>query len=289
MSAPLTRKVLAVRCQRGLALIAVLWTVAALSIIVTGVVQTVRNEVQLVTATRQTTVAGALGDAAIQLVLQELVTRTTRPSQLEIVNVSYQGQDITVQVMPLNGLIDINKAPEPLLASLYTVAAGLAPDAAAALAQATVETRTRKEGSRPEEGFEANEDLLRVPGLTYTAYANIARLITASQPGSGRVNPMAAPEGVLTVLAGGDVARAHRIAADRDAGIAGIDTTTLATAFIDRSTTQRFRLQARVPLPDGMAVLISRSVDMNSDTDSGLPWRTFQVEQQMDAAPAPSN
>ena len=50
--------------SHGVALIAVLWIVAALTIIVTGLSRTVRDEVHLVASARQSVVAQALGDAA---------------------------------------------------------------------------------------------------------------------------------------------------------------------------------------------------------------------------------
>lgn len=70
---------------------------------------------------RQGVEASALGDAAIQLVLQDMVSRTVPISHLSQVETIYRGVSMVVQVMPLNGLIDINGAPVPLLASLYAV------------------------------------------------------------------------------------------------------------------------------------------------------------------------
>ena len=276
--------------QGGMALIAVLWMVAALGIIVTGMVHAVRSEVGLVSGARQLVTGAALGDAAIHLVLQEMAVSTDRPKRLQSVQVMYQGQAVSVQVLPLNGLIDINNAPQSLLASLFAHAGKVGPDAATALAQATIETRTQKGGSGQAEGFEANEDLLRVPGISYALYANIADLVTASQPGSGRVNAMAAPEAVLAVLAGGNVDRAGSVAASRDAGDIGTDTTTtLNSEYTDSAVSQRFRLQARVLLPDGAALLVSRSVDLSDDVKGGLPWRTFQTEQRLEPKPGKGN
>ena len=270
--------------ERGLALVAVLWLVAALSLIVTGLVASVRSETRLVSGAREGVVAGAAGDAAIHLVLQGMAAEPQPVSRLAQVQVPYRGLAIAVEVMPLNGLIDINQAPKGLLAQLFAVAGKVSPDVAENLAQSVLETRSAKGAGGRERGFDAIEDLLQVPGVDYDAYANIARLITADRPGSGKVNPMAAPEGVLLVLAGGDPARAASVAAGRDAGQAGVDTTTtLATEFTDNATTRRFRLTARVPLPQGTAVLISRSIDMGDGAQDGLPWRTFHVEQRLDA------
>ena len=271
--------------ERGLALVAVLWLVAALSLIVTGLVASVRSETRLVSGAREGVVAGAAGDAAIHLVLQGMAAEPQPVSRLAQVQVPYRGLAIAVEVMPLNGLIDINQAPKGLLAQLFAVAGKVSPDVAENLAQSVLDTRSTKSANGRERGFDAIEDLLQVPGVDYDAYANIARLITADRPGSGKVNPMAAPEGVLLVLAGGDPARAASVAAGRDAGQAGDDTTTtLATEFTDNATTRRFRLTARVPLPQGTAVLITRSIDMGDGAQDGLPWRTFHVEQRLDAA-----
>lgn len=278
------------RSQKGMALIAVLWMVAALGIIVTGMVHAVRSEVRLVSGARQLVSGAAVGDAAIHMVLQEMAVSAEPPKRLVTVNVTYQGQVVAVQVLPLNGLIDINNAPPALLASLFANAGKVGADAAAALAQAAVEARTNKGPTGQPERFEANEDLLRVPGMTYTLYANISDLITAAQPGSGGVNAMAAPEAVLAVLAGGNMDRAGSVAASRDAGGVGTDTTTtLNSGYVDNAVTQRFRLQARVPLQDGAALLVSRSVDLSDDVKGGLPWRTFHTEQRLEPKPGRGN
>ena len=59
------------RTYNGLALVAVLWIVAALSIMVTGAMHSVRSELRLVSHVRQSVEAAAKGEAAMQLVLQE--------------------------------------------------------------------------------------------------------------------------------------------------------------------------------------------------------------------------
>ena len=274
------------RTQKGMALIAVLWIVAALSILVAGMSQAVRVEARLVSSARQIVVASALGDAAIHLVLQAMVASAEPLTRLATVQTRYQGLEIAVQILPLNGLIDINSAPEPLLARLFVLAGGAAPADAAVLAHAAVELRAARGAQGRAQGFEAQEDLMRVPGLDYDLYANIAPLVTADQAGSGRVNPMAAPEGVLAVLADGNVALAASIAAERSAGGSAIDTTTLTGDYIDSAATRRFQLQARVPLPDGGWVLVSRSVDLRAAAQGGLPWRTFRAEQRLEPRPS---
>ena len=267
------------RHQQGIALIAVLWIVAALSIIVTGVVHSVRSEVRLINHTRQAVEGLALGEAAIALVLQDISVRPERLTRLTQMDVAYLGHAMQVEIIPLSGLIDINSAPEPLLTSLYTVAGAKDAAAAAALAEATVQVRSQRDARGREKGFEAAQDLLRVPGFDFDLYARLSPLITAEAQGSGgKVNPQAATKEVLTVLAQGNLALAGDLDMQRASGGADIDTTRLNAPFIGNLASSRYKLQARVALADGMQVVVSRSIDVRPDSRTGLPWRIFNAE-----------
>ncbi len=277
------------RSQAGVALVAVLWIVAALGILVTGMVQAHRDEIRLVSAARQTVQGSALGSAAIQQVLQGMAARTVPLTRLSRVEVSFAGQPMTVEVMPLNGLVDLNRASEPLLAALFRVAGKLAPDPASALAKALVAARTPGPLTQRGPRFEAIEDLLQLPGVDFGLYARLSPLVTTDAMGSGRINAMAAPEGVLLVLSDGDDARAARIAADRDGGGPGVDTTDLPSQLIDTVATTRFRLVAQVPLPDGRRLLSSRWVETGKASPDGVSWRIFQAEDRFAPTPATMN
>lgn len=274
--------------QTGIALIAVLWLVAALTIAVTGISHSVRGEVQVVAAGRDSVQAQALGEAAIALTLQQLVVRTPLPSY-QRQPVSYQGHSIMVEAAVLNGWVDLNKAELPLLEQVYRVAGGLPPQAALSLASATVQARTRRDAQgRPLE-FEAVQDLLHLPGVDYDLYARLAPLLTTDARGSGRVNVWAAPLQVLTVLADGNIARAQALHTRRlqsNQSNLGMDTTAFAGAFIDQATNTRYRLQAQVPLADGAVAQITRDVDIRPDTRVGLLWRMFRAEDALHLAPA---
>lgn len=263
-----------------------LWIVAALSILVTGMSYAVRDEIRHVAGARHAGEAAATGDAAIQLVLQEIVgSPAARPTRLVRVARNFREQAVEVEVMPLTGLIDINNAPEPLLASLFTVAGQMDAAAATALAQAIQELRSQpaRTGAR-QRAFEAPEDLLQVPGVDYPLYARIAGLVTVDGQGNGRVSPLAAPMDVLLVLADGNLANASRVAAARDAGREDVDTTTtLNSTYLGTGRTSRFRLVARVGMPDGRKALVSRTVDLEDGTREGLPWRTLQTQRSIEA------
>lgn len=274
--------------QHGMVLVAVLWIVAALTVLVTGITRSVREEARVVALARQGVEAGAVGDAVIHLVLQEMALQTTSITRLTRLSVAYRNTPVEVQVMPLNGLIDINNASAELLSALFVQAGGQPVAVAASLAKATIETRGRLDARNQPERFEAPEDLLRVPGVGYDLYAKISDLVTADLRSGGKVNPLAAPAPVLVVLAGGNAANAARIAMARDAGQEGIDTTALDAGLIDNSSVRRYRIQARLPLSDGMWLRVSRSVEMDVRGRGGLPWYTFHTQRGFEPSPRKS-
>ncbi|GAB4090691.1 type II secretion system protein GspK [Hydrogenophaga soli] len=265
---------------QGLALVAVLWLVAALSIMVTGLIRNLRGEIHIATHQRQSVVAGALADAAIRLWLQEAASRKLSVDRPMASFVNVFGQSVKVVAQPLSGLIDINHAPEPLLAALYQHGGGLSADMAAQLAHATVETRTRPDAQGRPEGFDAPEDLLRVPGVSYPLYATIARLVSANLSGGGRVNAQSAPLPVLAVLAQGNLARASQLAAVRETpSPLPMDTSSLNPAFIDNGPSMAVQVSAEVPLSDGASWVRTWTVSLMPSLRTGLPWTVLDMQQ----------
>ena len=273
--------------RRGMALLAVLWVVAAMALAATGIVHMVRNEIKAAGLQRQILVAGARADALILLALQNMhaSAKETGGSPQKL-TVKFEGDEGNVSVMPLNGLIDINSAPLKLLAEMYRQVGELNQQEAQTLAQATLETRKIKNSKGAQQNFDAPEDLLQVPGMTYNLYAKLADIVTADlRNGTGRVNPLAAPQGVLQILTGGNIARAAALAAQRDAGVKAMDTSFLDPELVDMASSSNLRLQTQVALPsDGFLQktwLIYRGVDPRS----GLPWRVLGKQQTVSRGP----
>ena len=262
--------------QRGVALVAVLWVVAALSILVTGLVQTQRQEIRNAASARMRLQAEAVGQGAIALAVQRLMAQSQRPDRLSRTRTPYDGWDVLVEVQPLSGLVDINLAPEPLLAALFSVNGNIDTGAAQRLAAAVVALREAKP-SEPPPRFKAPEELLNVEGVSYDLYARLAHLVTTDSGGSGRINPLAASQEVLLLLAGGDQVLANQVAANRDADVAGMDTTRLQTAFTDNSASGRLRFRAEVPFPDGSRVAVVRDIDLSPVAEGTAPWRTLRA------------
>lgn len=254
-----------------------------MSLIITGIAHSVRSEIRTVGLQRHAIVANAHADAAILLTLQNLHTQKKEPlNTIQVIPVQFEEFVNPVTIQPLNGFIDINNATPLLLAEMYRYGGGLNPVAAQALAQATVELRQVKNAKGIAQGFDSIEDLLRIPGMSYDLYAKIIGLVTADlRDGTGRINALAAPIGVLQVLTGGDVARAATLVALRNSNASVIDTSFLKSEFIEMAPSRSLKFQVRVNLPDGGTAQKSWHVYWGEDPRSGLPWRVLGTQQSM--------
>ena len=275
---------------RGVALIAVLWLVSAMGLIITGVVQSVRSEVRTVGLQRQAIIATASADAAILLALQHLHAYKIEPKNVvQTIPVQFDGLTREVSVIPLNGLIDLNQASVSLLADMYRFAADMTPEAAQALAQATLDFRQMKTAKGQPQGFDAKEDLLRVPTVSYDLYAKVVSSITVDRKdASGRVNPLSAPPSVLKILASGDMARAAVFESRRNAEPAAVDTSFIKPEHIEMTSSRSLRLQAQIDLPGGGRAARAWDVYWGEDPRSGLPWRVLSTHQSLQAAIQPA-
>lgn len=263
---------------RGVALLAVLWLVAALSIMLGGLQQVVRGEIRFAGQSRHQVLSNSLGDAAIRLTLQQLAAEQNKPIQsIKTQTVSVFGATIAVTITPLNGMIDLNNASQGLLSDTYQYL-GLASKAdAQRLAIATIETRETKTPDGSAMKFHAIEDLLRVPGVTYDVYAKIKNCLSTDLFGSGRINPLAASMETLLVLTQGNRARAQQLFESRRATPESMDATTLTAEHIQIGSTSILALSATTTMPDNTQLVRAWRVDIARPT-YGLPWRVLGMD-----------
>jgi general secretion pathway protein K len=282
--------------QHGLALILVLWMVAALLVTATGIVYAVRSEVRAVSSLREMAVAGAAAEAGILLAARAVAGEQSPDYRLKQFDIDFEQQNVAVKVVPLSGLIDLNSATEPLLTELIAIAAEVDRTEAASLAQRIIDWRDADDQPLPAGAedaayasagspfrtrggpFEAPEDLLQVLGVVFELYARLRPLVTVHARGDGRVDPAAAPEPVLRVLAGGSDEIASAYIAARETGGALADTTRFPAAFRARAQSSRYLFEASVRLANGANLVMRRVVDLASAQD-GLPWHTLWVER----------
>jgi general secretion pathway protein K len=288
------------REQRGLALVMVLWMVAALLVTATGVVYAVRGEVRAVSAFREVAAAGALGDAGIVLAARALMSEPKPEGRLRQFDFDLDQATVSVQVTPLAGLIDINAAEEPLLTELLIVAGQLDSGPAAGMAQRILDWRDPDDAARPSGAedtayaaagspfrtrggpFEAPEDLLQVLGMEFELFERLRPLITVHARSNGRVDPAAAPGPVLRVIAGGSDAIASSYEQARESSGALADSTRFPAAFRSRSPSARYQFAASVALANGSHLVTRKVLDLASDQNE-LPWQTLWIERRVEA------
>ena len=282
--------------QCGVALVAVLWMVAALALLAAALAANSRADLRSAQAARAFAEAAALGDAAIQLAALDIRRMPVPPARPARESYDIEGRPVDVRVMPAGGFVDLNRAPESLLHDLLRYGAGVDDALAATLAQRIIDWRDPDQSARADGAeddayvaagvryrtrggpFEAPEDLLQVLGLSLDVYDKVTAFVTIYGLAS-RVDPLAAGSGVLRVLARGDGVLAARVAAARDTGEITIDMSSFVQEHLQPSSSgTRFRVEARVGDEGGRVLARVRWIDLASKGADGSPWRTLRAE-----------
>lgn len=286
---------------RGMALVAVMWMVAALSLLAMSLATSSRGEVRSAQSARAFAEAAALGDAAIELAVREL--RFSEESVTRRIMLSYTigHRPIQVRVTPAAGFVNLNGAEEDLLRDLFQYGAGVPADAAQVLAQRVIDWRDPDDAAQPmgaeDEAYEAAgvafrtrgapfaspADLLQVLGVGFDIYDKIRPFVATHGDGAG-IDPLAASSGVLSILARGNADAAQAYAEARDALQPVIDTTAFTQEHILSSSGSIYYLEAFFPAQDGNALVRARWADVHSEGPLGLPWRSLGVEAVRAAA-----
>lgn len=290
--------------SRGLALIAVLWMVAALTLLVTSLLAVSRASTQSAQNHGALVQATAVGDAAIQLALVEWQHSKPNPVQRVHGHYRFEGLPIEVALTPASAYINLNRASPRLLHDLLHYAGGLDSMSAETLAQRIIDWRDPDEATldgsselapylaaglavRPRNSaFLSAEDLLQVAGIGLDLFARIEPLITVWGGGSG-VDPRSAPENVLAVLAKGDQGLVAMLVRQRAQGSATIDTSMLDRANLGGANANILHLQATVTMVDGSRIVRGRWLEPKAG-DDGAPWQSIATEAARYLA-APSN
>lgn len=277
--------------QGGIALAVLLWFIAALSLMVAGIVLSARIDVKL--AQQQTIDARttAIGNGAVNLVMRHLLTLQQAGEYMQgdalTLNFSAFEQSVSARVVPATGLLAINEASPELWHQLLVWGAGLdaaQADELVANIQAWLQV--------PQENLPANnqpsrrsrfmvvEDLLLVDGMNREILERIRLLITASMGGSGIALRAASPA-MIKVLMNGDENAANQLLAERESnpaageqGSAMIDPLFIA----DGAVSGLVRVDVRVPESNGKAAQFSRWILMDGLGRDGLPWRRLRTE-----------
>lgn len=177
--------------QSGMALLIVLWVVAALALFVVSLGQTVRSEAGQVGVAKRLLEGRATGEAAIYLALAQQLENKNANNIYMQTSVSWQGAEIEVELLPASGLVNMLSADKSQWAMLLAKAAGLARAEAEQLADQIVAHRSTL--SAQNAVWEATEDLLQVPGVNYFVYESMRPYLIVQRGGQQGLNAQAAP------------------------------------------------------------------------------------------------
>jgi type II secretory pathway component PulK len=192
------------------ALAIVVWFIAAMSLLVAGIVSQARVDTRLAQVHVAAAKAVAAGDGAINLFLAQYTADTPSETEGPVAGEVRVGDlQVTVEMVAAAGLIDLRSAGRGELEALFMLAAGADPARAQTMASNVVRLqpmlrgfglRNRAEEQKP---LSAIEDLLRVEGLNRAELDAIRDFVTVGG-GSRRVDLSSAPAPVRAVLARGD-------------------------------------------------------------------------------------
>ncbi len=282
------------RRQSGITLVLVLWIIAALALISAAVAANSREGVKSARDGRMLLAGEALCDGAINLALLDLLRsgRSTNEPQGGLYQLD--GTSVRVRLVPSNGYININGAGDALLEALFRYGAGVEQDLARRLAARVLDWRDPDNVARPGGAedrdyaaagvpfrtrgaqFETVDDLMQVLGLDFGVFDRIRSLVVVGGA-DALVNPVAAPEGVLLVLAEGDVAAVRNILADREQLGAATDFSALSRGHVGVGASRMLRVEARIALPDGRDLVRVQWVALGGAADH-LPWSKLALE-----------
>lgn len=199
------------RHERGTALLLVLWATILLAALLAGVAAASRSHSQAALYGAE----HARAELAAEAGLAQAVAGLRAPDQQHQwvpdgrpYTFAFDGAKVTVKVVDVSGMADLNAAPAGLLRGIFQ-AAGVDAMRAGQLADAVVSSRGGASG-RAGQPFRAIDQLARLPGMDLALFGKIENAVTVY---SGRNFPDASYTGalVLASLRGIGVAQAETL------------------------------------------------------------------------------
>lgn len=290
----------------GIALIAVLWLTALLTVIAGGFAYSMRTEALAARNALSLAQARAAADGAVARMVFELQRPRTQADVWMADGTSHNWQDgeatIAAAAIDESAKIDLNAAAEPLLKGLLQNIGGLDAEAAQRLADAIADWKDPDEERRPN-GAEAAEykaaglkyappnapfdtvgDLQRVLGMTPALFAKIAGTLTVQSRIPG-VNTQTAARDVLLALPGATPEAVDAYIVQRDEARANklpLPVFPLAQAF-GSGAIAVWRIVAEARMPDGVTFI--RDAVVRTSPDPKRPLITLLWQEGVRAAP----
>lgn len=270
---------------RGLALVAVLWILAALASASAVMTQQLRAEAQRRIAQAEEVRAVALAQGALIQVLARGALQTPWPDPPTLAwRVETPEGTVMVRLRSSATAVDLNHAPRDLLAAVFRYLGDLNESQARDWADAVVAQRRQHEAQRAEVGpsaaFQSVQDLLAKPGLPMGLWLRVQSALTVDSGAAG-VDPWSADEPVLLVLAQGDTRRLQAWLTDRAQGRKP-DWTTIPADWKAGSPSGGYVLEGSVSLAEGGALTLRWVLLSTVATEGGLPWKIVRQSIKRD-------
>jgi general secretion pathway protein K len=218
--------------ERGLALLVVLWVVAAAAMLVAAFSGMARSGVSLVVSEMELTRAGMALEAGVEIAAARLIDEDDERRWLpdgDARNITFGGFDVSIRITDPNGLVDLNKSDERLLMDFLGQFAGGGGDTerlhdqilsvrekspgrrgvptrriATIVAPGVVSQRvigSRRADFAQTPAFIDVSQLRRLEGMSPTLYRQLEPFVTVHSK-DGRINPTYAPSAVRAALSG---------------------------------------------------------------------------------------
>lgn len=256
------------RRQRGVALAMLLWFIAALSLLVAGLMGLSRAEVSGVKLYLMQAQAGAVGDGVARLVAGSLVQQLPGPSSTLQGALRFDDYGVMVRVIPISGLVDVLSAEPELLTQAFA-GVGLEASDARALSDSVIEWRTSAatQEQRSQAGLTVYvlEDIMAVPGLTREIFEQLKWIVCAGC-NKGSFNAQYASNELKAALADTTWAAPPE---------SSLGSSTEVDTWLRLSSAAR--VDVRIELDDGS--VLQRSVWVSADGKLGRRYRAFRVKQ----------
>jgi general secretion pathway protein K len=259
------------RSSQGIALVAVLWIVMLLAVVGAAVISETHSEYRATRNVTNQAVANALADAAINRAIADLMEspehRQWRPDGT-IRRFVFEGMPVNLSIQDELGKIDLNYAPDEMLAGLFQ-SVGLKPYEVAALVDSIGDWRDEDDLRRlygaeasqyrdagrsygPRNGlFQTIDELRLVLGMTDMLFKRLEPALTVYSQNRG-VDVETAPREVLRALPRMDDAAIEQIMRARAARAAGgTDQLRGATALSANLAGRAFAIRAAIELANG--------------------------------------
>ncbi|MCV6621147.1 MAG: type II secretion system protein GspK [Cellvibrionaceae bacterium] len=287
--------------QQGVALIMVLWLVAAMSLLVAGVIYSARMDTKQTQRLNSMAKYTAMADGVSKLALRSYLLW----QQEQAVQVPYEwtsdqyGVVASVSIVPTKGLIDLNTAGFDALFQLFSIRLGLDEEQASILAQNLIDWR-RPVSSDFQGLFDKYEarglpmprhgrlfsvaDLLAIDGFNLDMMHLLEDVVYVDRVFGGGVDPVSAPAAVLSVLSNGNEEavlsylemREQSINEESSGGSTMLNSTEFSSAFLGQGSSTIARLDVDIEV-EQVRMLRRLWVD-TSGYSAGLPWEVVRAE-----------